>query len=703
MTGVLPPTDASQGYHVQITARSDRDLTPEGIIRKVSESSGANYSGGPATKSAGGAAPPPPLATKPAFNPTRSGGGAGGFNPLSSRRAGGGSSNRNVDADGWGDDAPPVTRTQLEKVQPAYKPTKVNIKELASQKEEPPRLNASRNENGSGQPDVVKGAYQPVGKVDIAALRRQAKETESKLDDRPTAVKGAYEPVGKVDIAAIRARAQPPAAEKATSVDKDTSRPSVGSTNQSSERLTSLPRPKVGSMSSSSSAFRGTKPPAPGGLGASAPPAAAAPVGAIGRTFADQGGKTPAQLWAEKKAREGGMGNAPSTNNTGTTSPMASQKSGGGGEWKSGYSGKSWAPVQTTQTGRSAESGGDQRQDEQSQDEERPVSSGGVGALRDRFKAPSPGQACEQPSSPPPLDTSTNPNVGGWKDSAVALPGLPVRPIPQRHETEAEEEDREPERAEEPEQHEESHRMPTPPAVPRSPTPPTPQPSSPIRVAMPVSRSKQPELEAPEERYSPPAIPAESTAKVVPNEEDLTDEPLAHDPARAAGEAAAVATFGEEAADHSTQNVNSGGKKALIQYDYEKAEGNEIDLVEGEYVTNIEMVDADWWMGQNSKGETGLFPSNYVELVEDDEGGGGAPQEEELGHGQEPEAAPASAGEETGQEQGPMATALYDYEAAEPNELSFAEGAKITMIVSLISPVSHNSLPNSWKDHLRRN
>src|ERR1700753_459816 len=32
------------GYHVQITARSDRDLTPEGIIQKVADASGSKYS-----------------------------------------------------------------------------------------------------------------------------------------------------------------------------------------------------------------------------------------------------------------------------------------------------------------------------------------------------------------------------------------------------------------------------------------------------------------------------------------------------------------------------------------------------------------------------------------------------------------------------------------------------------------------------------
>jgi drebrin-like protein len=88
----------------------------------------------------------------------------------------------------------------------------------------------------------------------------------------------------------------------------------------------------------------------------------------------------------------------------------------------------------------------------------------------------------------------------------------------------------------------------------------------------------------------------------------------------------------------------------VVQYDYKKAEDNEIDLVLGEHVTGIDQLDESWWAGVNSKGELGLFPSNYVELLED---------------------------------AGPTATALYDYEAAEDNELSFAEGVKITGLVSI--------------------
>ena len=126
---------------------------------------------------------------------------------MTSSRSRPGHNDANVDEDGWGQDAPPVTRSQLEKVAPAYKPTKVNMAELTKQ-HEPSRFNGSSRANDSADSgDVVRGGYQPVGKVDIAAIRAQAKKP---TDDRPTIVKGAYEPVGKVDIAAIRARAQKP-------------------------------------------------------------------------------------------------------------------------------------------------------------------------------------------------------------------------------------------------------------------------------------------------------------------------------------------------------------------------------------------------------------------------------------------------------------------------------------------------------------
>ena len=555
------------------------------------------------------------------------------------------------------------------------------MRELSSQKQEPSRLNAPQN-GSVERSDVVKGGYQPVGKVDIAALRKQAQST---ADDRPSIVKGAYEPVGKVDIAAIRARAQQPS-EGAISPPSNLSPSATGSSSQggfggqsslsersapfsTSERLTSLPKPKVANrFGSNASPFTGTKAPTPSGFGLEPKPSLAAPIPGVGRTFADQGGKTPAQLWAEKKAREGGGGfsvQSPPANLGGPTSPIASQTS-GGGQWKSGYTGKSWAPVQTTKTGQSATSSTGQQEEDQ-QDE--PPQSGGIAAIRDRFKEAPPMGAAALGSDAPPLHSNNKPGMA----RGVPMPGLPSRPAQQ-----------------------EAPSLPSPPPQPRSPTPPQQEeeeePSSPVRIAMPVPRSQEPaEVEdAHDEQLSPPPpMPTRSLAAAVPHEDQLEEEH--EDPGRGASEAMAAHTFGQQEAaqvqSHSEAGPHRGaGQTALIQFDYEKAEDNELELKEGEYVTNIEMVDEDWWMGQNSRGETGLFPSNYVVLQDDGEAGGHAPMHEEpatMQHRHQSEPEPESAPEEQHHHAGTgaVATALYDYEAAEDNELSFPEGAKITNVV----------------------
>ena len=635
------------GYHVQITARSDSDLEPAAIIQKVSDASGAKYT-------AGGSAPmpapaAPPVAKKPVFTPTTST--RGSFNPLVAAR------NRrddNVDADGWGADAPPVTRTQLEKVDSAYKPTKVNMADLVKNQESPRFNGSGRQDDTPG--DVVKGGYQPVGKVDIAALRAQAKTQE---DFRPTPVKGSYEPVGKVDIASIRARAQKPAEP----ADEEVPRPSVNERTSAfsqpaqSERLTTLPKPKVANKFGGASSFTGTKAPTPGGLGFGAPAVpAAAPVGAASRTFADQGGKTPAQLWAEKKARERGASGSGSDLPPPVTSPVSAQKS--GGEWKSGYSGKSWGPVQTGAYGRGI-TGQKTGDSVGSNEPEQPSSpSGGVSALKDRFKGGPPMGAAApaipraatgaSDNTPPPPPPETSRPSGGF-----ALPGLPSRPA-----ADEEEVDEEPARD-----------------------------ASPIRVAAPVPRVAEPEIEpAPQQLPSRPIpVPEE-----LPREHELPEEQPTHDLARGAATAVAEEAFGQDQVQEA-QAGPAGGKRAIIEYDYEKAEENELELREGEYVTNIDMVDDDWWMGTNSRGESGLFPSNYVTLVEDDDATAGAGQAA-------PPPPPAAAAQPEPQQAaggGAVATALFDYEAAEDNgmyrrprtsylalthftELSFAEGDKIT-------------------------
>ncbi|KAL9595282.1 MAG: hypothetical protein Q9219_006535 [cf. Caloplaca sp. 3 TL-2023] len=683
----------SQGYHVQITARSNPDLTPESILQKISDASGSKYTSSPGSNSST-SGPPAPLSSKPIFTPTQSSRGTSNFKSLvSSQLSSKANKDINVDEDGWGQDAPPVTRTSLEKVQSSYQPTRVDMRHLGSQKPEPSAFGGStRNDDPPG--DVVKGGYQPVGKVDIAALRREAKESGNIADDRPNVIKGSYEPIGKVDIAALRARAQEPSDSDirnnmASGTTALSSRTKDGNDEQSplphrmapltsSERLTALPKPKVANrLAGGPSNFTGTKAPLPGGYGLeSKPTSSALPIG-VGRTFADQGGKTPAQVWAEKKARERGLSGASETQappGSGVpASPVAdANQTSGGGEWKSSYAGKSWAPVQTTRTGQSTSSVGEHLtgEEERAREEPQPAPAGHVGAIRERFKdvppmaAPNVGANPRAPS-PPLLGTSNKPNASGH----ILMPGLPSRSFKAQSE-------------------EEEPRMPTPPPQPpRSPTPPTPpamSSGSPIRVAMPVGRGQESAVEpddARKEQFSPPpAMPTRALAQQIPHEDDLTDEPSGHDPARGAGEATAIASLSGTAAEASNTSQREGGRCALVQFDYEKAEDNEIELREGERILNIDMVDEDWWMGENSRGEAGLFPSNYVELITDNDYGDAPPPNH--APAESPDLLPPSnehiGGDTTNQ--GHTATALYDYDAAEDNELSFPENAKIIEI-----------------------
>lgn len=528
------------------------------------------------------AATKPSVASKPAFTPTQSTGGSTGYNPLANRAAK--KIDSNVDEDGWGQDAPPVTRSQLEKVQSAYKPTQVNMRELTSQKSATSTFGNDSSSQDSA-PGVIRGAYQPVGKVDIAAIRRQAKESGNAGDDRPEIVKGSYEPIGRVDIAAIRAKAQKPDAAPAP-ITQSTTGQSQGSEepvpslaqrsaafSSGPERLTSLPKPKVANKFGGASNFSGTKAPLPGGF-ESKTVAPAAPVGTASRTFADQGGKTPAQIWAEKKARErgaSGSGGALPPSNMGATSPVTQQKS--GGQWESGYSGKKWGSVQTNTTGRSrGESIGAQQTGEAEpipeRDEEDEVApSGGIGSIRDRFAGAAPmgapaatGYDRPTPPTAPEPETSTKPNRG------VPIPGMLPRAAVDEDETPS------------------APRLPSPPPQPRSPTPPTPEARdiSPIRVAIPVRKTEVADVH--EEQYSPePAMPTRSLDRMASQDDD--DEPeTGPDPGRAAAQNAATTSLGHEAAEPAP--TGGASERAKAEYDYDAAEDNEVSLREGKATQN---------------------------------------------------------------------------------------------------------------------
>lgn len=61
------------------------------------------------------------------------------------------------------------------------------------------------------------------------------------------------------------------------------------------------------------------------------------------------------------------------------------------------------------------------------------------------------------------------------------------------------------------------------------------------------------------------------------------------------------------------------GKKAKVGFDYDAENSDELTIKVGEIVEIIREVEDGWWEG-SIHGRTGVFPSNFVELVNESEG-----------------------------------------------------------------------------------
>lgn len=61
--------------------------------------------------------------------------------------------------------------------------------------------------------------------------------------------------------------------------------------------------------------------------------------------------------------------------------------------------------------------------------------------------------------------------------------------------------------------------------------------------------------------------------------------------------------------------MSGQGTVAVVLYDYEATEDNEMHLIEGEYIEQIEEVGEGWWSGVGADGKTGLFPGSLKTFV----------------------------------------------------------------------------------------
>merc|ERR1712083_962256 len=61
------------------------------------------------------------------------------------------------------------------------------------------------------------------------------------------------------------------------------------------------------------------------------------------------------------------------------------------------------------------------------------------------------------------------------------------------------------------------------------------------------------------------------------------------------------------------EDEDAHGVTAIALYDYQAAADDEISFDPNDVITNIEMVDEGWWLGE-CHGKFGLFPANYVQI-----------------------------------------------------------------------------------------
>ncbi|SCZ93919.1 BZ3500_MvSof-1268-A1-R1_Chr6-3g08986 [Microbotryum saponariae] len=202
-------------------------------------------------------------------------------------------------------------------------------------------------------------------------------------------------------------------------------------------------------------------------------------------------------------------------------------------------------------------------------------------------------------------------------------------------------------------------------ATPAAPTAPPPPPMAPVAPPPPpvAPQAPPPPPMAPQAPPPPPMAPAATPAPPAPPAPPVPAAPPA-----------------PPAPQMKELSLHPSGPQARVLFGYDAEEENELSLVEGTTIYGVEMVDEGWWQATDEEGKQGLFPSNYVELIEQGRGGDEVEREVQPERFAESEIELERELEVRTGDVGTVAIALYDYEEAEEGELSFKEGETIVRI-----------------------
>jgi len=116
---------------------------------------------------------------------------------------------------------------------------------------------------------------------------------------------------------------------------------------------------------------------------------------------------------------------------------------------------------------------------------------------------------------------------------------------------------------------------------------------------------------------------------------------------------------------------------AVAKYNYEPQRQDELQLARGDMVTVIERSSDGWWKGEIN-GQVGWFPSNYVDPTNPPSNGTTTTQPYPADYGTDYNA--GSNGFSNTQNVLEVVTTLYDFDAQNPEELSFRRGERLEVV-----------------------